>query len=184
MIKPPLDVAAAGRLASRIRLRDIVCVGLEAKHLPTPTMPEERALGWETPTIQVLWEIEGSLLKVIVPFSLFIDTHQNGDDSEKTRVAEIGVAMRLEYEIADVEALGDGDLPHYVGVTSYLHAWPYFRAEVQWLSTKLGFPPLVLPTIVSGHAAQQVAVVRLRDLKAAPPLPRRKARTKAKTKAT
>jgi len=182
MIKPPLDVSAAARLSNSLRLRDIVCVGLEAKHLTPNEVPADSALGWETPPIQVYWELDDAGLKVIVPFSLFIEAHTDGGGPEKkVRLAEIGVAMRLEYDVNRDEAWSDDDLPHYVGISSYLHAWPYFRADVQFLSTKLGFPPLILPVIVSGHPAKQVTVTRLSEVKAAPPLPRTRSRTKKKS---
>lgn len=183
MIKPPLDVSAAARLSNSLRLRDIVCVGLEAKHLAPTDLPGDAALGWETPPVQVFWELDDGGLKVIVPFSLFIEAHANGSNGDKkTRLAEIGLGLRLEYEVKrGDDAWSEVDLPHYIGVTSYLHAWPYFRAEVQTLSTKLGFPPLVLPVIVSGHPAKQVTVTRLSEVKTPPPLPRR---PKAKRKAS
>ncbi len=174
MIKPPLDVNAAARLSNGLRLRDIICVGLEAKHLVPESGVADAALGWEMPPLQVFWELDDAGLKVIVPFTLFIEAHANGGNGDKkTRLAEIGVGLRLEYEVKKGESWSDEDLPHYAGITSYLHAWPYFRADVQLLSTKLGYPPLVLPVIVSGHPAKQVSVTRLSEVKTPPPLPRR-----------
>jgi preprotein translocase subunit SecB len=180
MIKPPLDVNAASRLSSSLRIRDIVCVGLEAKHLATEEAPSGSTLGWETPPVQVFWDLEGDVLKVILPFSVFIDAHQHekADKEKVVRLAEITVAMRIEYAVTRGESWSEEDVPHYVGVCSYLHAWPYFRADVQSLTAKLGYPPLVLPVIVSGHAAKQATVTRLSEVKNAPPLPRRRPRPK------
>ncbi|MFI5300511.1 MAG: hypothetical protein ACHREM_20685 [Polyangiales bacterium] len=182
MIAPPLDTVAAARLASCFRLLDIVCVGLEAKHLTTEDLPDGAGLGWETPPGQIVWDLDGDVLKVVLPFCLFIHAQKNGEtkDAKKARLAEISLVMRIEYAVNRGVEWSDKDVPHYVGVCSYLHAWPYFRADVQSLSTKLGFPPLLLPVIVSGHAAMQSTVLQLSEVKNAPPLPRKQARTKAK----
>ena len=182
MIKPPLDVNAASRLATSLRIRDIVCVGLEAKHLAAAEAPPGSALGWETPLVEVFWELEGDALKVLLPFSVFIHAHVNGDAEKEKRVrlAELMIGMRIEYEVTRTEAWSEADVPHYVGISSYLHAWPYLRADVQWLTAKLGYPPLVLPIIVSGHPAKQATVTRLSEVKSAPPLPRRRASVKKK----
>ena len=56
------------------------------------------------------------------------------------------------------------DLDDFVGISGYLHLWPYLRAEVQCLTTKLGLPPLVLPVQMSSHAAAAVTVVQASEL--------------------
>src|ERR1700722_17922858 len=102
MIKPPLDVSAASRLAGSLQLRDIVCVGLDAKHLATDVEPDHTtALGWETPPVTVFWDLEGDALKVVLPFSLFIDVHKKeGEVEKKVRLAEISIGMRIEYQVS------------------------------------------------------------------------------------
>jgi hypothetical protein len=170
MKAPPLDVSAASRLAQNVRLRDVVCIGLEAKHLGTPEYRPDQSLAWDIPRMTAIWDLKGEDLKVILPFTVFIDVAEaevEGQPERKTRVAEIGVVMRLDYSLEKQgeSVPSEDDVPDFVGVSGYMHAWPYFRAEVQWLSAKLGFPPLVLPVIVSGHAATQVTVQQLSEIK-------------------
>lgn len=185
MIRPPLDVAAAARLSTSLHLEDVICIGLSAKHIGATheVSPAEYKLSWEMPNVEVVWELDNGTLKVLVPFTLFIEAHPSEGVGEKRKLAEIGVAFRLEYDAKKHETWSEEDLPHYAGITSFLHAWPYLRAEVQHLSTKIGFPPLLLPVVVSGYAAKRVTVRRLRELKAPPPLPRRTPKRKSKTSA-
>lgn len=167
MKKPPLDVDAAARLSNFVKIRDVSCVELHAAHRNAPAASAELSLAWATPNATAIWGVEGSTLKVLIPLFLVIDGVENGDQGSKTRLAEMQVTLRLDYEVdrADGAAWSDDDLPHFAGIASYLHAWPYFRAEVQALTTKLGFPPLVLPVIVSGHAAKQVTVQTFDEVK-------------------
>jgi hypothetical protein len=51
-----------------------------------------------------------------------------------------------------------------------MHSWPYLRAEVQSLTSKLELPPLTLPPLVSGQIPNFVTVERL-PLPQAPPVP-------------
>lgn len=164
MIEPPLDVGAAARLSTAFRLRDVVCVSLEAKQVAAEPPAADFSLEWDAPPTNVFWELVDRRLKVVLPLNLFVHARGEGKNGKKVPLAEIGIVLRLEYEANDGASWKDEDLPHYVGITAYLHAWPYFRADVQWLTAKLGYPPLVLPVIVSGHAARLVSVTRLREV--------------------
>jgi hypothetical protein len=63
--------------------------------------------------------------------------------------------MRAAYEFREEPTESDwAAFEHYAGIVGWLHVWPYMRAEVHCLSTKLGFPPLVLDVMLSGHTSQ------------------------------
>jgi hypothetical protein len=169
MKNAPLDVAAAGRVSAsgRINLRDVVFVSLHAAHV-SPSPDGSLILDWQIPTLAVTWDLSDGELKAMFPMTIGIDAIAEDDRAVKTRVAEVSVVFRLDYRISAGESEGwDDDLQHFIGVCGYLHAWPYFRSEVQWFTAKLGFPPLVLPVIVSGEAAARVSVRSAAELREA-----------------
>ena len=161
MKSPPLDVAAAARVTNsqRFNLRDVGFVAVQATHLASPEPGSPMLLDWETPPVTAVWNLSDAGLKVVLPMTLFIDAVEETEAATRTRVAEVSVVLRMDYQVADAPGESfEEDLPNYVGICGYLHAWPYFRSEVQWLTAKLGFPPLVLPVVVSGDAANRVTV--------------------------
>jgi hypothetical protein len=162
MISPPLDVQAASRLANNVRLRDITCIQLEAKHIGVVEPRPNVSFSWDSPEPTAVWHLDEDGLRAVFPLRLTIDAVEgDGGDAPKTRIAELGVVMRVDYEMKPGGQWADSDIPHYVGITGFMHVWPYFRTEVQWLTMKLGLPPLVLPVIVSGHPQKRVSVSRI-----------------------
>jgi len=172
----PLIVEAAARLANQVTLRDISCVEVRAVHLNAPPDSPDLALSWSTPSPSVFWGLEGAVLKVLIPFVLVIEGIEPNGDAKALPLAEIRVTLRLDYDVRGENI--QQDLPHFAGISSYMHAWPYFRADVQALTTKLGFPPLVLPVIVCGHPAKHVTVRTFEELKHLAAPPRRRKRSK------
>ena len=172
MKAPPLNTDAAARLSRSVHLRDIVCMGVDAKHTqqaPTDLTPEA-VLSWDLAKVNAFWELEGdgNRLKVVFPLHITIEAIVGeGESKTKTRLAQIGTIIRLEYDVqrSETEPLSEDDIPDFVGVSGFLHSWPYFRADVHWLTSKIGFPPLVLPVMVSGNAAGTVSVSRLSEIR-------------------
>ena len=150
LIRPEVDIAAS--LAQKVRLSDIMCISIEGKLL-TGVEPEH--LSYDLDEFVVRWHIREKDLKVILPFSLSALVHR-GEQSEK--LASFSVLLRADYVIKDDEAVNHADISHYAGIMGYMHTWPYFRADIQYLSTKLGLPPLVLPVIVSGQVPPRILV--------------------------
>lgn len=156
MIRPPLNVEAASRLAPKIHLDEVSFMEVTAKYetLPTQDVP---TLNWDLADPTAHWEIIDRDLRVLLPLALDINFER---EEKKERLAKIVVALAIDYHLKKGESWDEDDVPHYVGISGFIHAWPYFRAEVQALTTKLRLPPLTLPVIVSGHAAKKVSVVR------------------------
>ena len=76
------------------------------------------------------------------------------EGTERHGLAVLRVGVHIVY--AKDRALDEGEaaaLEDYVGIVGWMHAWPYVRAEIQALSVKLGFPPLVLPVLLAGQTA-------------------------------
>lgn len=173
--RQPLSIDKASVFASLLQLRDVVCIGIEGRHVGL-TSCEEAILGYTIPIVDAPWEVNGQSVKVIFPFTVDIDSLERlpgkKPDVIRTTIAKIQATMRLDYQFRMDPpkypiGFGEDDLSHYVGISGYMHAWPYLRAEVQWLTGKLGFPPLVLPVIVSGHAATRVVPRRASDIERA-----------------
>lgn len=162
MIHPPLNVEAASRLAPKLHLDDVSFLEITAKYetLPTEDAP---TLSWDLVEPSAHWEILDRDLRVLLPLTLAINFTRA---EKKERLATVVVALAIDYHLKKGESWDEADVPHYVGISGFIHAWPYFRAEVQSLTTKLGLPPLTLPVIVSGHAAKKVSVVRAREAEA------------------
>ncbi len=162
MTRRPLDVNAAARLSGNVQLVDVACVGLNAAFVNPGNRPQGKTLGWDFPDPTGVWKIDGTTLAAYFGLDVFIHVVPNDESDQPQQLAEFNVKFRLEYELKPGAEWPEADVPHYVGITGLLHLWPYLRAEIQALTTKLGLPPLVLPVIVSGHAAEKVTVKRAR----------------------
>ena len=164
----PLDTAKAAAASSKLRLHHISLFSVEAQVLSTP---RKVALRFDVSHREALWHIIDDIsLVCIFGVDLVIGSTETG---ELEPLANIAVGFRAEYRFEDSYAPADEELlEHYVGIVGRLHAWPYIRAEIQELSTKLGLPPLTLPVIVSGSTVN-LAVKRWEDSVTAadPPVP-------------
>ncbi len=96
-------------------------------------------------------------LRVVLPYGVVIFA---GAQDEKSTVALIQVVVRMTYRMADA-SIADDNFQAFASVMPFLHSWPYLRAEVQALTTRIGLPPLVLPVVVSGHARQLVKMSKV-----------------------
>ena len=117
-------------------------------------------LGWSILPITISWGMFGSELRVGIPVSVEV---VNNGPAGPVRVATIVVMLRLDYEADPSVDADDDGLDSYAGISGLLHSWGYVRAEIQHLSTKIGFPALLLPPVLSGHASNLVAKVQRLD---------------------
>ncbi|MGH7438636.1 MAG: hypothetical protein ACRENE_23350 [Polyangiaceae bacterium] len=147
------DPQRAPAASSSLWLRLVEYESLQAT--PLRSLAEaKRALAWEIEPINVSWGMEKRTLTVHLPFFVFLrDRREN--------VCSICVSIQSTYDVrpkARVPAADDID--HYVGIGAVLHAWPYLRAQVQYLSTQLGMTPIVLPVIVAAQLPEVIKVKR------------------------
>jgi len=154
------DHKIAGTLASRIALRDVSFGMVEAKLLGPMS---SSVLSYRTPKMRVQWSRSDRDISALFPFLLIAECKQEGSDEHLVDdVAHVSIIMRLEYKLLEHAGdISDEQLPHVIGTLGYMHAWPYFRADVQWLTTKLGFPALVLPVVLSGEVAGRLEIARV-----------------------
>lgn len=156
---PPVstfDFAIASGAKGKFQLRDVLFAATEGRVLAA--REEGTSLNVDLQTVDVRWHREGSDLRVVVPYAVNIIAKRDGVPSPGV-LAEIRVLLRVDYEIiSDVTV---SEIHHFIGLTTFIHSWPYFRAEVAELTTKLRLPPLTLPVAVSGNAEQFFIVSKL-----------------------
>ncbi|NOU34574.1 MAG: hypothetical protein HOO96_42325 [Polyangiaceae bacterium] len=121
------------------------------------------SLLWELPLVQIFYRVdEDARLRVMVPFSLRVLAADKGVADPPELLASLAVRMALTYRPSD-----DGPAPQlslaadFAGILGFMHAWPYFRADIQAFTAKLGLPPLTLPVIVSGQVPELAQVEEL-----------------------
>lgn len=99
------------------------------------------------------WNILGDV--VVCTYGVELDLAEKEKDAIRA-LARLVIVLRAEYEMTDgFDRQRDVVLVEdYAGIVGRLHSWPYFRAEVQSLTAKLGLPVLTLPVLVSGHTVE------------------------------
>ncbi len=143
------DVARASQVAPAMSLRSVGFDAVEARLLGE--RQEGEALQWELEVIEVSWQRSARLVRVVMPFVVHVKS------GRKPRY-EYRVLLRSTYDVRDGKPPADAELAHFAGVLGVLHAWPYARAELQDLSTKLGMGSLLLPNLVAEQIAETVVV--------------------------
>jgi hypothetical protein len=150
------DPKIAAEEASNWNLRSIEFHRIHAEqHLPRGAGP----LDWRLLGVPVQYVAHAKQVRLLVPFELEVF----GSD-EKVLVG-IGVALQLDYELT-IPPSSERAL-HAAGILGVMHAWPYFRSEVQSLSAKVGLPALTMPTVLSGAVPKWATVHDVSDVAAA-----------------
>lgn len=76
----------------------------------------------------------------------FIAVNVKAVNSEEKACFDILSEYVLVYNVSDCDAKVDDEVfERFLETTVFFNAYPYLREEVQSCSTKLGFPPLVMP---------------------------------------
>jgi hypothetical protein len=149
--------ALAAPVSARAKLTNVLAVHVEAKHLGGFAEEALSSLGFTATAEVARWLVDGERILVFFPFTVKIEWVR--EDDERTPLALLKVAMRADYEFDSREPLpDDAELASFVAIAAHMHVWPYIRAEVQSLSSKIGFPSLVLPVKTAMDAASSVVV--------------------------
>jgi hypothetical protein len=159
------DHKLAGALSSCILLRDVAFMHVNAQ---VTGAVEDGTLSYELQKVIVEWSRRDNDVIAILPFGLTavatpsVEATSSNESIEPVKVAELSVTMRLRYSLVEANGtVAPNQIPHVLGTLGYMHAWPYFRADVQWLTTKLGFPALVMPVVLSSQVPERVLVSEL-----------------------
>lgn len=165
MSAPTYDVHRASKLNTKLHLAGVSLFEMHAKHIVSAAVSEPR-LTFSLRQQEVVYAALGD--DVLPVYVVAVQLQRLDDNDNPVPLGEIMVAMRAAY--AKHENWTDEDslyLDDFVGIVGWMHVWPYIRAEVQTLSSKLGFPALTLPTLLAG----QTANIRVRRLHPAPTKP-------------
>jgi hypothetical protein len=135
-------------------------------------------LGWTLPDVDMTFKHTKTSLKVVAPFTLIV--HDASSSSPAPQLLTIGMTLVLTYHhrtgAAPSESVDD-----FAGTLGFMHSWPYFRAEVQSLTAKLGLPALTLPIVLSGNVSKLARIQRSEAI-ADNSIPAKKRRRKLRTK--
>lgn len=147
----------SGNHGARIALQNIAFSDVSARLLGTN---HATRLGYRLPELTVSWSHEDDEIAAVFPFLLIVESIHEKDEPA-TAIAEISIKIHVTYHLLDSDGkISPEDLPHVIGTHGYMHAWPYFRADVQWLTTKLGFPALVLSVVLASDVGDRMRIYR------------------------
>ena len=77
------------------------------------------------------------------------------DAKKRQNLARLRVAVRVACSVVEtLDPEREEATPDFLGILGWMQAWPYLRTEIQPLSTKLGFPPLTLPILLTGQTSE------------------------------
>jgi len=154
------DALAAGKRSKDLELLTVRFASIEAHPAAGgPAVPPTKRLGWELREVDATWTpMRENDVLVLLPMRIGISSSAE----TSLPLAIVSVTFGLIYRLKG-EPWSDAEISNALGVMGYLHVWPYFRAEVQVLTAKLGFPALTLPVAVSGHAEKFVRITKLVD---------------------
>jgi preprotein translocase subunit SecB len=127
------DLAAAGRIASRVEFRDIRLSEINAS---SPM----KALGVLEPKIEhhCSPRHEGALLEVLCSYQIHV---MSGDDEP----LNADVKYLISYELLGDEPVNPSDLEHFASTNGTYHSWPFVRQLLFDLTARMGYPPYNLP---------------------------------------
>jgi hypothetical protein len=146
----PLDVDKASAASTKLRLSNIVLLAIEARTL-APYLGAGN-LSYDVDHLPAVWNLLEDALVSVYGVTVKI---RNRAEADTIDLCSISVRARAEYDFKQ-DFSRDTDealLNDYIGIVGRLHVWPYFRSEVQQLTSKLGLPALTLPVLLSGHMA-------------------------------
>lgn len=153
----------ARTLNELLRLEFVSLVKVQAEYLSQGGPPPFQ-IGAELGPVQ--WNRRTERIHGVFPVKVTV--RFAASDGALEDYAEILVAYQVVY--VPVRPLGEVELsriPAFLRTAGWAHTWPYLRAEVQGLSTRLGLPALTLPLLLPGQA-EGVPVIAAEALRAAP----------------
>jgi len=129
-----IDFAAAGRVANRAELKDIRVIDVSAKCNPS-------IKGTLEPTLDVNCKVAGrdsGALEIACDYQFTARVAE-------AQVAEAVIKYLLVYEIKGSEPFIEEDLIEFAVGNGTLHSWPFVREFLHGLTSRMGYPPYVLP---------------------------------------
>jgi hypothetical protein len=140
------DATLAAKESANWLLGNVETLSINAlRHAP---LIKGMQLGWTLPDVDMTFAETKESLRVLAPFTLVV--HDAASTASAPRLLTIGMTLALTYRRRP-GAPPSENVDDFAGTLGFMHSWPYFRAEVQALTAKLGLPALTLPIVLSGN---------------------------------
>ena len=128
------DLAAAGRIASRVEFREIRLSEINASGPIKGQGPLEPHIDHHCK----LTKHEGDLLEVLCSYELRV-----ASDGDELLTADI--KYLASYTLLGDEPVDANDLDNFAFTNGTYHSWPFVRQLVFDLTARMGYPPYNLP---------------------------------------
>lgn len=137
-------LSRAATVARQVSLLDVHWDDIQAKaRTPFASAPDGP---WKLDYRDHLGSVErtdDNEVAVIVRFVLTGSVPES--EQELLRISQV---IRIRYEVLEDAEISQQDLREFAKVNALYNAWPYAREVVQQMSTRLNYPPIVLPVLV------------------------------------
>lgn len=140
------DLEQARVLNSALALMDVAPSLLEGRQ--KAEVPSDLAFHLNLGPVQ--WDNPERSVIAVYPAHLILHASEGEPSDVKAQFGEIQVHIRASYRCDELTPEQFGAVPHFLGLTGWMHVWPYIRHEVHHLTIKLSLPPLVLPVVHVG----------------------------------
>lgn len=134
MAETLVDFAAVGRVAARVELKGIRLTDVSAKCDP-------KIKGALEPTVNLGCKIVGRENNALEISCDYRFTARAAD----AQVAEAAITYLLVYQVNGSEPLKEEDLAEFAVANGTLHSWPFVREFLYGLTSRMGYPPYMLP---------------------------------------
>ncbi len=133
-----VDLKAVAKIAQRVDLRDIRLTEIAATS-------KSHGRGLLEP--KVSHDCEVRLLDSNDQFEVNCRYHFTVRTDEEEEIASATFVFTILYELAGDEEIRDGDLDEFAFANGTYHSWPFVRQLLFDLTSKMGYPPYVLPVL-------------------------------------
>jgi len=140
-----LDMEAFARVAQWRVLEDIYLVDAKISRSPLIELPEALSLEHKCDTNLVFKKKEPIIEKILCNFQVAAFSSESPDKL----VVKIEASFCTSYVHQGPCPYDDFDdeLEYWFTICPIFDAWPYWREFVQSMSTRMGFPPLMVPLL-------------------------------------
>ncbi|MGI6533805.1 MAG: protein-export chaperone SecB [Peptococcia bacterium] len=108
--------------------------------------PEDGIWEYEMKTDFHLDRYEGNTLYILAKFNVIARNKKNKEknDDNESRLFEIEILFNIEYHNPSGTELSEKDRDRFLHTNVPLNVWPYARELISSLTTRMGYPPLLI----------------------------------------
>jgi len=132
-----LDMKAVARIASRVHLTEVRLIGLSAVRVSDSDEKQLQAKVEPSCTARIAGpdRIDATCLYKF-----------KGSDSKRD-LATVDVTYLLVYRTEGSDPIDESDLEHFANANGAYNSWPFVRELLHSMTSRMGFPPFVLPVL-------------------------------------